>query len=408
MSKVLSVIFIFCLCFIFVYCASSKTYKKSMELSANEKQLVKSGEKFGFKLFKEIIKQDKDKNVFISPLSISIALGMLYNGADGTTKEEMKKTLELSDLTIQDMNQSYKGLMNLLINTDPKVNFLIANSIWYHSGFPVKDEFINTNKTYFNAEVKGLNFRDSNAPNIINSWVDKNTNSKINKIVDKIDPLTVMYLINAIYFKGDWTYKFDEKETYDDQFNLLDGSKKPCKMMKIKHDFNYLENEYFKAIDLPYSDGNFSMVIFLPNDEIHIDSLIAKFNQENWNKWMGSFSKGELTLQMPKFTIEYEVNLNDALKLLGMKLAFDETNANFKNIYNKEKMSENLYVSKVKHKTFVKVNEEGTEAAAVTAVELSIKSAGLFIRVDRPFIFAIKENSSKSIIFLGKIVEPKL
>ena len=257
--------------------------------------------------------------------------------------------------------------------------------------------------------MSGLDFNKPEASDIINGWVNQKTNGKIEKIVDDvINPLTMMFLINAIYFKGTWTYEFDESQTQDDTFTLPDGSKKPCRMMTQESEFQYFENEAFQAIDLPYGDGDFRMTIFLPRREKNVDSLIAELNQENWNRWINSFSKQELTLQLPKFTLEYEIKLNDVLKALGMEIAFSPSQADFTKMYRKEEVGLNLYISEVKHKTYVEVNEEGTEAAAVTSVEMTLKAAGLLMRVDRPFIFAIRENHSGTILFIGKIVEPTL
>jgi serpin B len=376
-----------------------------------ERSLVGSDNNFGFKLFKEIVKEEKHKNIFISPLSVAMALGMTYNGANGSTQEAMQKTLELSGLTLQEINESYKSLIELLTNLDPKVKFQIANSIWYREMFPVEAEFIDINKIYFDAQVSGLDFSAPNASKIINGWVNEKTNGKIKEIVDDpINPLTMMFLINAIYFKGIWTSEFDESQTQDDMFTLPDGSKKPCKMMTQESEFQYFENDDFQAIDLPYGDGNFSMTILLPRLEKDVDSLVAELNQETWNLWMNSFQKRELTVQLPKFTLEYELTLNDVLGALGMEIAFNPNLADFTKMYKKEEVLANLYISNVKHKTFVEVNEEGTEAAAVTSVEMTLTSVPfkLSMRIDRPFICAIRENRSGTILFIGKIVEPTL
>jgi serine protease inhibitor len=377
-----------------------------LELTENQKNLVESDNKFGFKLFKEIIKAEKDKNVFISPLSVSMALGMTYNGANGTTQEAMQKTLELNGLTMQEVNKSYKSLVELLTGLDPKVKFQIANSIWYHWGLTPKEEFISLCKKYFNALVSALDFSDPNAANIINAWVDKNTNGKIKQIVNApIDPMKVMFLINAIYFKGFWTYPFDKKLTKDGLFTLLDGSKKPCQMMMRPGGIEYFDNSDFQAIDLPYGEGDFSMTIFLPRPQKNIDSLIAEFNQENWNRWINSFHTNRATLQFPKFTLEYELILNGVLKALGMAIAFYPNQADFRKIYEE---NQPFFIDEVKHKTFVEVNEEGTEAAAVTSVGVMTTGMSRLIRVDRPFVFVIRENKSQTILFMGKIVEPTL
>jgi serine protease inhibitor len=377
------------------------------DLTLAEKKLIESDNKFGLKLFREIVKEEKDSNVFISPLSVSMALGMTYNGANGETQRAMQKTLEFSGLTIEEVNQCYKHLIESLTQLDPKVEFKIANSIWYRQGLSAKEEFINLCKKYFDALVTGLNFNDPAAADIINAWVEENTDGKIEEIVTApIDPLTVMFLIDAIYFKGTWTYQFDKDETKDAWFRLPDGTRKPCKMMEQRGFYKYLENEDFQAVDLPYGDGDFSMTIFLPYWNTNVDSLIAKFDQENLNDWLSRFSSDSGDIYIPKFTLEYELILNDVLKALEMGIAFTPGQADFSNMYG----NVSVWIDEVKHKTFVRVNEEGTEATGATVVEMSLGPGppGFWMRVDRPFIFMIRENKSQTVLFIGKIVEPTL
>ena len=411
MLKKLNLFLVLLLGMAFLQCSKGPTATDrgvSRELTAAEKLLVESDNKFGLKLFKEIIKEEKDKNVFISPLSVAMALGMTYNGANGSTQEAMQKTLELSGLTIQEINESYKNLIKLLTQLDPKVQFQIANSIWYRQALTPEEEFINLCKKYFGALVTGLNFSDPNAAKIINGWVDENTNGRIKEIVDDpIDPMLVMFLINAIYFKGTWTYEFDKDKTKDDVFTLPDASKVPCKMMKQEGEFQYFENDVFQAIDLPYGDGDFSMTVFLPKLQTDIDSLIAEFDQENFDYWLSCFSSDSGVIYLPKFKLEYELKLNDVLKALGMEVAFTPGQADFTKMMHGVRVGD-LWIDRVKHKTFVEVNEEGTEAAAVTSVGMMTTALGseFWMRVDRPFVFVIRENQSQTILFIGKIVEP--
>lgn len=374
------------------------------DLTAVEKTLVESDNSFGLKTFREIAKSEQDKNVFISPLSISMALGMTLNGANGETKQAMQNTLELVGLTDQQINDSYQSLIELLVGLDPKVKFKIANSIWYRNTMTFEQVFLDINKTFFNAEVSGLDFNNPQSKNIINSWVENNTNGKIKQIVDNIDPLTVMFLINAIYFKGTWTYEFDKNQTQDDFFNLPNGSEVPCKMMAQAGDFSYFVNDDFQAVDLPYGDELFSMTVILPQQGKDIDALVETLNAENWNTWFSNFSKLEGELYFPRFKLEYEINLNDVLKTLGMEVAFNPSQADFTRMYK----NGGIYIDKVKHKSFVEVNEEGTEAAAATVVDMKLTSvgSGFTMRVDRPFVFAIRENHSGTILFIGKIVNP--
>ena len=397
------------LSFLFIQCEknfepiSNNTIR---EFTALEKQVAASADRFGLKLMKSVNATQSDSNVFISPLSVSMALGMTLNGANSTTYEAIQSTLELDGLSQQQINETYKSLIELLTQIDPKVIFNIANSIWYRQGWTFEQEFIDVNKKYFSALVQSLDFNDPAAPGIINDWVYNNTNGKIDKIVNSIDPTVVMYLINAMYFKGTWKYEFDKNETIDDWFTVPNGNQVPCKLMVQENDFSYFENSEFQAIDLPYGGGNFSMTVLLPLPDRNVDSLIENFSEENWAIWMSSFSEQSGTLLLPKFKLEYEITLNDVLKSMGMEIAFTAGQADFSKMYTGPF---DLYIDEVKHKTYVKVDEEGTEAAAVTSVSIGLTSAGgsgFTMRVDRPFVFVIREKNSGSILFIGKIVEP--
>ena len=401
MIRILSLALVIAMCLPLVQCASSPV--SARELTEAEQALVESDNAFGFKLFKSIVGDEEDKNVFISPLSVSMSLGMTLNGAAGDTREAMEQALELSGLTEQEINESYQSLIELLAGLDPQVKFQIANSIWYRQEQTLEEVFVTLNRDYFDAEVSGLDFSDPDTADVINAWVDQKTNGKIEEIVDQEDVLnTVLFLINAIYFKGTWTYEFNPESTYQAQFTLPDGSQKPCQMMSQKNDFQYLATSEFQAIDLPYGDGDFSMTILLPNAGYDIDSLITQLDPDTWEEWTGSFSESEVSLDLPKFTLEYELLLNEALQSMGMEIAFTPE-ADFSRMLG----SGGLWIDKVKHKTFVEVNEEGTEAAAVTSTGMTL-GMGTQMRVDRPFLFAIRDHHSGTVLFIGKIVEPTL
>ncbi len=377
------------------------------QLTEKEGALVNSVNSFSFKILNQINKTELNQNVFISPLSISYALGMTLNGASGKTYDSIKNTLNISTLSPDEINQNYKSLMELLVNLDPKVIFKIANSIWHRNDLPVEKDFIEVNKKYFNAQVSGLDFDDAYAAQIINTWVDKNTNGKIKSIVpEPIPKLVVMYLINAIYFKGSWAYQFDTNRTKNDKFILPNGSQMVCEMMNITGDFKYYEDEYLQMIDLPYGDNKFSMTIVLPKGNKNIDEFVSEISEIQWDNWIQNLQIKEGDLFVPKFKIEFKKSLNDVLKAMGMDIAFDHRRAEFKNI---SKVGD-LHITNVLHKTFVEVNEEGTEAAAVTSVEIGVTSIQerFVMRVDRPFFFVIRDKHSETLIFMGKIVEPRL
>ena len=410
MSRKIAWLIILLACAAFWQCTNDPVSSRVAPRALNpaEKTLAGSSNDFGLKLFHAITTASPQSNVFISPLSVSLALGMAYNGAGGTTREAMQKTLELSGLTIEEANQSYTSLIELLGGMDPLVKFQIANSIWYRQNFTVENKFLEVNKTYFNAEVTGLNFDDPAASKTINDWVNKSTKGKITKIVDdQIDPLTVMFLINAMYFKGTWTTEFNKQSTRDDWFYPAPGDSASCKMMARADTFVYFENDLFQAVDLPYGNGDFSMTVLLPRPGVAVDSLAAQFSLKNWEQWTKSFAQSAGKLLLPKFKLEYDRLLNDDLTALGMGVAFEPGNADFTEINQIVK----LYISKVKHKTYVDVDEEGTEAAAVTSVEIGLTSIGggsssFVMRVDRPFVFVIREHHSGTLLFMGRVVRP--
>ena len=337
--------------------------------------------RFGFKLLQDLRERDPDGNIFISPLSISIALTMTYNGAAGETERAMAEVLEIDGLDLSTINNSNKALRNSLENPDPKVQISIANSIWSRQGVDFNDDFLERNRVFFGAEIASLDFDSPQATEIINEWVNTNTNGKIEKIVEKIDPLTLLFLINAIYFKGNWQDEFDESMTRPGVFHLANGSEKQVQMMRREGEYPYFRGENFEATSLPYGDGRVGMHIFLPNRDSNLNKFLGNLNTENWKGWISQFQDRRQTMMLPRFKLEYEVSLNNTLKALGMEIAFGG-GANFSGI------GPDLFISEVKHKTFVEVNEEGTEAVAVTAVAIAASVPPVF-RVDRPFFFTI-------------------
>ena len=252
--------------------------------------------------------------------------------------------------------------------------------------------------------VRELDFSNPGAKDVINAWVDEKTNGKIPVIVDNISPEIVMFLINAVYFKGSWTEQFDPSRTYDGAFFLPDGSRKTVKMMFRDSGINYYFDKDFQAVDLHYGGKAFSMTILLPRKNLHVDDLISLIDTEKLDEFLSSFTDSNIQLSMPKFKLEYDLTMNDVLKALGMEVAFDPLNADFTKI---NRLGE-LYIDKVKHKTFVDVNEGGTEAAGVTSVGVGVTSVPPQMTVNRPFVFLIREKFSNTILFIGKIVEPVL
>ena len=281
-----------------------------------DSRLVTANTKFGFNLFSKIATQQGEKNIFLSPSSISMALSMAYNGANGDTQEAMAKTMELNDITLDDLNKANSDFKVYLENMlDSKINLKIANSVWAEKSLTFNQSFMDLNKKFYYADIKNLDFSSPDAASAINNWVSENTGKKIDKLIDKIDAGTIMFLWNAIYFKGEWSDKFDTSLTYDSDFNLLNGTKKTISMMSRTGKYNYYENEKFQAIRLPYGiSGDVSMYIFLPASNSTLKEFNGNLNNENWTGWMESFSEKEVNIGMPRFKSEYEIKFFKSIK----------------------------------------------------------------------------------------------
>ena len=373
-----------------------------------DNRLTAASTRFSFRLYDQILKRRSSGNTFVSPTSIMLALAMTYNGADGTTRQAMARTLEIEGMSLEEVNQAFADLKSTLALTDPKIQLKIANSLWARNGFAIKPEFIARNKQFYQAELASLNFADPAAVRTINSWVNKNTEGKIEKIIESIGGDDVLFLINAIYFKGQWQFEFDKKKTKPDVFRLDGGEQKELPMMSQSGSYLYQENKDFQAVALPYGSGTVSMYIFLPNEQAGLDQFERKLTAENWDVWMKSFGVRPGDVTLPRFKVEWESNLNKALIALGMPEAFDDR-ADFSEIA--EPIGGNkIFISEVLHKSWCEVNEEGTVAAAATSVRATLTSLPppkFVMKVDRPFFFAIRENQTGAALFMGSVTNPE-
>ena len=371
-------------------------------------RLASANTNFGFKLYSEVSSRDGGKNVFISPSSVGLCLAMAYNGAEGETRQAMARALELQGMSLEEVNRAYAELKAALESPDPKVQLQIANSLWARKGIKLNAEFVSRNKQFYDAQVTELDFDSPDSAATINQWVNDKTKGKIDKIIDSIDRDTILFLINAIYFKGKWANEFAKESTKEDAFNLEGGSQKRVPMMSQSGNYRYYEGKNFQAVSLPYGGGRVSMYVFLPQKGTRLSEFQKSLTAANWATWMNEFRDSDGDVVLPRFKIEYEVTLNDALKALGMETAFDAARANFSGM---TATGQKAYISKVKHKTFVEVNEEGTEAAAVTSTEMRATSAmrprqRFRMVVDRPFFCAIRDNTTGTMLFMGAILEP--
>ena len=374
-------------------------------LTSQEQQLIQADNRLAIKLLKQTSTDFSGSvpNVFISPLSVAMALTMTYNGAAGETEAAMRSTLELDGMSLAEVNQSNQSLIELLRGLDPHVKFKIANSIWYRLGFHVEQPFIDANHTYFDARVDSLDFSAPGAAQTINDWVKTQTNGLIPDIVPSPLPQDeLMYLIDAIYFKGDWTRQFNKALTAPRTFYLADGSTVEVPTMTFGDEVKIRTAQMSQGlmIDLPYGGAAFSMTILLPSENLRVDSVLASLTLDQWNSGVSALDSLKTELYMPKFKLENDLTLNATLSTLGMGVAFSDF-ADFSRM-----TPQSVMISDVKHRTYVDVNEEGTEAAAATSVGIEPSSAPPTVEVNRPFIFALREDLSGTILFMGVIRHP--
>jgi len=374
------------------------------QLTAGEIEVIGASNRFAFDLLR-LAGVPAEKNLFLSPVSASMALGMTMNGTAGETFSQMRSALGFGGLSIDEIDASYRSLIDLLLDLDPTVEMAIGNSVWSRSGFPVRQTFLDTVKQYFDAEAAELDFSAPASADRINQWVSDATKGKIEEIVPKPIPAeVVMYLINAIYFKGTWTWQFDPNDTQDAPFHLADGSTQSMRLMKLDGGMPYRRTDRYQAVDLPYGGKAFSMTVVLPAEGVDLGDLVASFDEAAWADLTGGFTDLRGTLWLPRFQMSYQRVLNDDLKALGMTDAFDDALADFSPL----SPVSGLYISKVLQKSWVAVDEKGTEAAAATSVEVGLTSAGggFTMRVDRPFLFVLRERLSGTILFVGEMVAP--
>lgn len=378
-----------------------------IDLQVVEESQLKSDQAFAFEFFSNVFneeKNDENKNFMVSPFSLSMALAMTWNGSSSDTKEAMQNTLKLGDMSDEEVNGYFKKLKENFEKTDPSTKLAIANSIWTNKNVVILPEFISLNKNYFNSTVEAVNFGDPAVKDRINEWADVNTNGLIKEVIEKTDPGALMYLLNALYFKGIWTSEFDAKNTSKMNFSNEEGGSVKVDMMHQKAHFNYAADETMQMVQLPYGNQSFSMMVLLPQESKKLTDLTQKLQDENyWYDLKSKLRNSEVDLYLPKFKTEYSRKLNDVLINMGMGIAFDPQNADFSRMSNRQ-----TFISFVEQFTYIATDEVGTEAAAVTVVGIETTSVQpsppkVTFKADKPFIYIIQENFTGSILFMGAI-----
>ena len=377
-----------------------------MKVELKKAEKVTRDNAFTFDLLRAVRKHTNKTNVFISPLSVSMALNMTLNGAVGATADEMRAALREAGYSTADINAYSRELREALMKVDPSTQIGIANSIWYRQGATIKVPFIEANRTYYDAEVEALDFTSPTAVSTINGWCSRKTNNRIKKILEEIPSNAFMYLINAVYFKGTWTTRFEKKHTFSTDFHRADGSTQKVQMMNLKDTFRCASSDVCDYLEMDYGNHAFSMVVMLPKDGKTTRDVIAAMDGKKWAEAMQSLTLEEIHVFLPRFKAECEYKMHkQILPEMGMKLPFNPELADLSGMADVA----GLCITSVIHKTFVQVDEEGTEAAAVTSVGVvATGESPLYLyRVDKPFLFVIREKSTGVILFIGEIGEVK-
>lgn len=380
-------------------------------LSGSEERLSESSTRFAIDLFQQIGDKESDKNLFFSPFSIHQALSMTMNGNEGEVLEEFKNVLRYEGLSLDEANKGSKELTEFLLQLDPKVKLAIANAIWYKQGYQVYAPFKEIAQRHYRAEVSALDMGNPNSVNVINNWIAQQTNNLIKDMLDNIPANAVMYLVNAIYFKADWTYNFPKANTKKEKFFPFNGQEVMVDMMDLGKaaGFRYYGSVDYGYLEIPYSSGQYNMGVLFGQDG-NTGALASYLTLKNLEKWKEDARDINMILKMPKFKIQYKIpNMAEDLMALGLEKPFDFHPDNFTKLFSNP--TDALKISRVIHEALIEVDEQGTEAAAATIVEIVERvnmapSEPAILTLDRPFIFFIQEKHSGAILFMGKLENP--
>ena len=373
-----------------------------LELSTKSGEFVQKGENFTFS-FIDRVNAEATEDFIISPLSMQFLLGMILDGAQGTTADEIAKVLGYGAGEVDAVNEFCLSVLKQLPDMDKKTKLKIANAIFVDDGWPLKKKYEDTVEKYYKAEVANLDFTD-NAGSLkkINGWCSKQTNGLVPKVLDEVDPDMLAYLLNAIYFKSQWKEKFQKASTAKETFTYENGSEGKVDMMKLNKSFRYDDNDIFQAVNLPYGNGVYSMTVLLPKPKHTVADVTKALRKTNWDDFRTTMVNCDVDLWLPKFETKFSIKLNDLLSEMGMPTAFDQDKADFKAMSDYA-----LCLSFVKQDAVIKVDEEGTEAAAVSIGGMMKDTAAypgehVVFHADHTFIYLISESSTGVVLFAGR------
>ena len=371
-----------------------------ISLTRAESELVNENNNFAFNLFRQV---SSDKSEIVSPISITYALGMLNNGAVGETQAEINKVLGFGTAGADSINAFCKKMLTEAPKLDKLTKVMIANTIYMNQGFELKQDFITKAKTYYDAEPETRNFADGQTRDVINKWGNDHTEGMIPEVLkeEEFSPIAVSYLLNAIYFKGAWAEKFDKGNTKDETFKGY-SAESQVPMMHQEHEFNYAETDDCQALCLPYGNNAYRMTILLPKEGKTINDVLKNLTAESWQRYQ-YMGDAIVDVKLPRFESKSDVNLKPIMSALGMPRAFDPGLADFSNFCNVP-----TYIDLMKQVAIIKLNEEGTEAAAVTVIGMEMSAMvpsepqHVQFFANRPFLYVISEQSTGAIFFIGQ------
>lgn len=383
--------------------------QNNSEENDDHKEIVTKNNELGIKIMDQLAEEDADNNIFISPVSLYMALSMVSPGAENETQSEITNLLGADDTDISTFNEANQSFLETLNDKDnDDIQLDIANSLWVDQNFNPEAEYDEIIDQYFHGKIASINRDDPAAADEINDWISEQTHNKIDDVVES--PLSEDFaamLVNAVYFNSNWSFPFDEDETKDDIFHLNDDKEKEVPFMHMDEKLDYVKNDDYEAVKLPYGeDGEMSMSLFLPSKDGDLASIHQALQNDNIEDIMAEMDQTQGSISLPKFKIEYEEKMNDVLKQLGMEQAFDKELADFPNMIEED---ESLYISTIKHSTYIDVNEEGTEAAGSTSVEMETTSMPVDepfdLTFDHPFTMLITDEETGAVLFMGDIYD---
>ena len=374
--------------------------RKSVSLTRSEQELVTANNDFAFNLFRVA---DAQNSTILSPISITYALGMLNNGAAGDTQAQINKVLGFGETGAEGINAFCKKMLTEAPNLDKSTKVLISNTIYMNKGYELKPLFVSKANDCYHAEPETRNFADGKTLDVINQWASDHTEKMIEKVLDKdsFDPSAISYLLNAIYFKGAWTEKFDKENTRDEAFKMETGEEKQLPIMHQEQEFYYAEDDDCQVLRLPYGNKAYSMTILLPKEGKTVRDLVKTLNKDTWEHYQ-RIGSAIVDVKLPRFESNTDLTLDKIMATLGMPNAFNPNLAEFPEFCNVP-----TYIDMMKQVARIKVNEEGTEAAAVTVIFVKLANAAprrVSFHATRPFLYIISEQSTGAIFFIGQFM----